>query len=166
MYFKKFPVIQYPVTVGGTQYYTAIKDISVNVRFIKEVISNITLYDYYDIIDGETPEMISEKFYDTPMFHWVIMLINERYDYINDFPLPYVTLVKYVESKYGAENMYDDHHYEDENGYVVSSDHPLAVSISNMDYEESINESKRTIKIIDKSLIEAIAREFIKLMTP
>lgn len=164
MYFKRFPVIYYPVTIDGISQYVAIRDVTVNIRFVKEVLSNITLYDYYDIVDGETPEIISEKFYGTPLYHWVIMLINERYDYINDFPLSYVLLRRYAEDKYGAENIYDTHHYENSDGYVVSDDYPLAVSISNMDYEENVNEGKRTIKIIDKSIIESISREFVKLM--
>lgn len=165
MYFKKFPVIYYPVTIGGVSQYTAIKDVTINVRFIKEVLSNITLYDYYDIVDGETPEIISEKFYGTPFYHWIIMIANERYDYIDDFPLTYNLLHKYVQDKYGVDNIDVTHHYEDENGYTVSSDHPLAVQVSNMEYEEAINESKRTIKILDRAVIETVVREFTRMMT-
>lgn len=165
MYFKRFPVIYYPVTINGVQQYASLKDVTINVRFIKEFVSNITLYDFYDIVDGETPEIISEKFYGTPLYHWIIMLINERYDYLEDFPISYNQLRENAVENYGEENIYATHHYENSDGYVVSSNYPLAASVSNMDYEERRNESKRTIKIVDRSIIETIANQFVKIMT-
>lgn len=163
MYFEKFPQIYYPVTINGVKQYTVLKDITVNVRMVKEFLSNITLYDSYDIVDGETPEIISEKFYGTPLYHWIIMIVNERYDYVADYPLSYDRLFKYVKDKYGEENVYAVHHYENEGGYIVNSDYPLATAVSNMDYEESVNESKRTIKMIDSTIIETVANDFARL---
>lgn len=165
MYFKNFPRLYYPFYVKGEDTFALVKDITINVRFVKEFLSNITLYDYYDIKDGETPEILSERFYDTPMYHWIIMLVNERYDYINDFPLPYPELQRYVEDKYGAENIYNTHHYENAQGYVVNDDYPLATPISNLLYEERINEEKRQIKIVDKRIIEQVASEFYSSVT-
>lgn len=164
MYFKRFPTIYYPVTINGVTQYSILKDVTINVRFVKEFLSNITLYDLYDIVDGESPEIISEKFYGTPMYHWIIMVANDRYDYINDFPLPYDQLVSYVKNKYGEENMYDVHHYENAQGYIVNSDEPLAKEVTNFDYEEKLNESKRTIKIISRSIIETVVKDFIKMI--
>lgn len=162
MYFKKFPVIYYPVTINGVSQFVILKDTTINVRFLKEFLSNITLYDLYDIKEGETPEIISEKFYDTPFYHWIVMLANERYDYINDFPLSYNDLLSYVKGKYGEDNIYSTHHYVNAEGYIVSSDEPLANEVTNLEYEESINESKRTIKIISKSIIERVVADFLK----
>lgn len=162
MYFKSFPTIYYPVVVSGVKQYVQIKDITVNVRFVKEFLNNITLYDLYDVVDGETPEIISEKFYDTPFYHWIIMLANEKYDYINDFPLDYDRLIEYVKDKYGNDNVHAIHHYENSEGYIVSSDYPLAAAISNLDHEDKLNEKKRTIKIIDKRIIERVASDFVK----
>lgn len=164
MYFKRFPTIYYPVTINGVNQYSILKDVTINVRFVKEFLSNITLYDLYDIVDGETPEIISEKFYGTPLYHWIVMIVNERYDYINDFPLPYDQLVSYVKDKYGEENMYNAHHYENAQGYIVNPDEPFAKEITNFDYEEKLNESKRTIKIISRSIVETVVKEFIKMI--
>lgn len=164
MYFKRFPTIYYPVTINGVKQFSSLKDVTINVRFVKEFVSNITLYDLYDIVDGETPEVISEKFYGTPLYHWIIMLVNERYDYLEDFPLTYSRLLEVAKDKYGEDNIYHTHHYENSQGYVVNSDYPLATPVSNLEYEESINESKRTIKIIDKAIVERIVNDFIKLL--
>lgn len=134
-------------------------DITRNIRFRRDILANITVYDYYDIVDGETPEQIAEKIYGSPQYHWVIMLANERYDYLNDFPLTTVALEQYIIDKWGdAAN--DIHHYEDAKGNTVPSDYPSAVSISNTIYENKVNESKRRIKIISKDLLSTIIKNF------
>lgn len=134
-------------------------DISRNVRFRKDILANITSYDEYDIGDGETPEIIAEKVYGNPEYHWIVMLANDIYDYRADFPLTQLQLEKYILDKW--ENAADAiHHYEDENGFVVNSDAPGAVSISNRQYEEIQNEKKRRIKIISKDLVEIVLTNF------
>ena len=103
MYFANFPKIVYDFDLSNGTDYRVITDITKNVRFRKNILENITLYDYYDIADGETPEIISEKVYGTPYYHWVIMLANQRYDYINDFPLSQLELDTYLTSKYSYQ---------------------------------------------------------------
>lgn len=139
------------------------KDITRNIRFRRDILSNITVYDEYDIVDGETPEIIAEKVYGNPEYHWIIMLANDSYDYLADFPMQYVDLEKYIDTKYGAEAD-NIHHYENAKGHVVDSDYPGAVSISNRGYEEAKNESKRRIKIISPSVVTTILKNFKELL--
>lgn len=94
MYFKEFPEFLYDFKYGANQTKTTIvKDITRNVRFRKEVLENISVYDDYDIVDGETPEIIAEKIYGNAEYHWIIMLANQRFDYLSDFPLAEPQLV-------------------------------------------------------------------------
>lgn len=156
------------VKPDGRVDYMVLKDITQNTRFKAEVLQNLDLYEYYSIKDGETPELISEKFYGTPFYHWIIMLVNERYDYINDFPLTLDVLEKIIEEKYGTPGKYDTHHYE-YNGYVVDSDFAadfqVAVDeISNYDYELALNEKKRRLKIITPALLETVLDDFRRLI--
>lgn len=105
-YFSNFPKTLFLLKPAGYQTpaeYVALTDITRNVRFKKEVIDNITLYDTYNIKEGDTPEIVSEKLYGTPYYHWVIMLLNDRYDYINDFPMPQNVFDRYIKQKYGME---------------------------------------------------------------
>jgi hypothetical protein len=101
MYFANFPTIVYDFNINGKTEYKIITDVTRNVRFRKKILENIALYDEYDIQEGETPEIISEKIYGTPFYHWVIMLVNQRYDYMNDFPITQRELDALVEEKYG-----------------------------------------------------------------
>ncbi len=134
MYFKEFPTFFYEFDINGETSLTAVKDITKNIRFRRDVLANITVYDEYDIKEGDTPEIISEKVYGSSQYHWVIMLMNENYDYINDFPLSELELEKYVIQKYAkyTEDMTDDlraaedilakfsiHHYERSDGLVL-----------------------------------------------
>lgn len=134
MYFKDFPTFFYEFDINGEKSLTAIKDITRNIRFRRDILANVTVYDEYDIQEGDTPEIISEKVYGSPQYHWVVMLMNENYDYINDFPLSELELEQYVHQKYGnyTEDMSDDlreaenilakftiHHYERSDGLVL-----------------------------------------------
>jgi hypothetical protein len=163
-YFDKLPEIFYNFPIGGSEKMVIVRDITANVRIYKSVLDNITLYDEYDIVDGETPELVSNKLYGSPQYHWAIMIANQRYDYLNDWPLPYDRLVQYCTDKYGEGNIYDIHHYEDENGYVVNDDYPSVTPIDNITYESVINESKRRIKIVSLTIIQQMTDEFVKLM--
>jgi hypothetical protein len=165
-YFNKLPEMLYNFPIGDGEKVVIVRDITANVRIIKSVLENVTLYDEYDVGDGETPELVSEKVYGSPLYHWALMIVNQRYDYINDWPLTYDRLEQYCKDKYGEDNIYQIHHYEDENGYIVNDDYPSAIPIDNITYEGDINESKRRIKIVSKSIIEQMMNEFTKLMNP
>jgi hypothetical protein len=134
-------------------------DITRNIRFRRDVLANITVYDFYDIVEGETPEIVAEKIYGNAMYHWIVMLVNERYDYLGDWPLTQANLDQYVIDKYG-DNANDIHHYENANGITVSYDYPSAVPITNANYEAAVNESKRRIKLISKDLISTILKNY------
>lgn len=160
MYFKQIPNILYDFIFKNQQKVVVVKDITVNVRFLKETLENITVYDEYDIVDGETPEIISEKIYGSPHYHWAIMISNLKFDYIADFPLTYDRLGQFVKDKYGDDNSYSIHHYEDSNGFIVNSDYAMALPVTNFAYEELINESKRRIKLISKDILQQLINEF------
>lgn len=162
MYFDNFPTFLYDFEINGKTEYKLIKDITQNVRFRKEILSSVTLYDEYDIREGETPEIIAEKVYGSPLYHWVIMLCNDKYNYVDDFPLPTYQLEKHITDKYGAGNEYDTHHYIDNKGFIVDS--TQGTSVSNYKYETELNESKRRIKLISPSLLNNILKNFKDLI--
>ena len=164
MYFSSLPNMYYEfLDKDGNSYVKVVKDITTNVRFIKSELQNIVVYDQYDIIDNETPEIISEKVYGTPKYHWVIMILNDIYDYRTDLPLSYNELMEYTIQKYGQgdSNVYGIHHYVDPvSGYIVNSNYTNAYSVTNFDYETNINEEKRRIKLISRGVMDSILKQF------
>lgn len=163
MYFQKFPKFWYDFETDPKKERVtyAITDITRNIRFRRDVLANITVFDSYIISNGETPEMLAERFYGDPNLHWVIMLANQRFDYRSDWLLDTDTLDKYVADKY--DDVWAIHHYE-ANNLIVSSDYPNAQPVTNYEYEDNINESKRVIKIIDPSLLDVVLRNFAEMI--
>lgn len=159
MYFEDFPNFLYDYEINGKRQAFLVTDITRNIRIRRDILANVTVYDEYDIMDGETPELIAEKIYGDPQYHWVIMLANERFDHLADFPLDQQRLNEYVETKY-ADEADGVHHFEDERGFVVNEDFPGATSISNRQFEEDVNEQKRRIKIISPQLLDTILKNF------
>jgi hypothetical protein len=131
MYFANFPKIVYDFDLSKGTDYRVVTDITRNVRVRKQILENITLYDYYDIAEGETPEIISEKIYGTPYYHWVIMLVNQRYDYVNDFPLSQLELDSYIDEKYGVKK-YHVHDYKVD-GFIKEGVNTLVLRDSAID---------------------------------
>lgn len=101
MYFSRFPNVLHQATKDTRKQY-ALVDITANVRFRREILEKVNLFDIYIIKDGETPELVSEKLYNTPYYHWVLMLLNEMYDYRNDWPVNDKALDQHIINKYGS----------------------------------------------------------------
>lgn len=158
MYFEYFPLTLYTLDDG-----TTVKVVT-NI-FLRNVINdniknNLSLFDEYDIIDGETPEIVSQKFYRTPNLHWLILHYNDIIDPRFDWPLSTFNLIKYCENKY--TNINSAHHYVNSDGYIVNSTETGATPVSNFTFEEELNESKRRIKVLKTNYVDALVREFIK----
>ena len=102
-YFSNFPKTLYQIsdaTYKRPAEYVGLTDITKNVRFKKEILDNITVYELFDMPDGYTMEHISEELYGSPYYHWVLMLLNDRFDYVNDLPMTSIALDKFIDRKY------------------------------------------------------------------
>lgn len=164
MYFQDFPKFAYDFNIAGDSALKVVIDITRNVRIRKELLANIGSYDEYDIQENDTPEIIAEKVYGSAEYHWIVMLSNEKFDYIQDFPLPQPELELFVTQKYGEGNEDDIHHYIDDNGFIVSGEQVGATSVSNRQYEDNVNEQKRRIRIVSPRLIATLLDNFKDLL--
>lgn len=187
-YFTNFSTLVYDFALSNEEQKTiAVRDITTNIRFRKDILENIVAYEVYDIQPGDTFERISEKVYGTPYYHWVLMLVNERFDYLADFPMEQRELEAFIFKKYGA-NQFSIRHYETveiakadgtvllKPGLVVSSQYTFsysdlggdvtvpnaecAVPVTNYDYEFAQNEMKRQIKVLAPELLDEIVNKF------
>ena len=227
MYFKSFPYTYYSLDDAST--VQVVTNITNRVTLSDEVKNNLGLYDEYDIKDGETPELVADKFYNSPELHWLVLHYNEIIDPRFDWPLDTNNLSRYVASKYANTN--GIHHYEDANGnysngnvfilssnafvnfnvndvitnntnigtgYItlknsssnvritvttggfISGDQIIKASntsvsanvtstvmlsgtpVTNYGYEDTVNESKRRIKILKASYVDAVVNDFKK----
>ncbi len=175
MYFSEFPDTLYLVTPPGLQTpaeYVLLKDITKNVRFKREILNSVVLYDWYVIKENETPEIIAENLYGSPYYHWVIMLLNDMYDWRKDFPKNGASFDAYIVKVYGSLETAKSTvaYYVNQNGLVVDADYldyegnNSVTAVSVYDSELAANDAKRRIKIISPQLLTTVLNNFRELM--
>ena len=116
MYFKSFPYTFY--SLDNTTTVQVVTNLTTRITLSDEVKNNLSLFDEYDIKDGESPELVADKFYGNPELHWLVLHYNEIIDPRFDWPLDTNNINRQVASKYA--NVNGIHHYEDANGNYVN----------------------------------------------
>lgn len=63
---------------------------------------NYTSYTYYDVQDGERPDIISQKLYNTPDYYWTFFIVNDFLQAgFNAFPKSSIDLDRGIQQEYG-----------------------------------------------------------------
>jgi hypothetical protein len=162
-YFSYFPTIGYDVRGEKNNSRTqAITNVLVRIRKKMNVI-NSAFFEQYFISDGDRADTLAHQVYGDSTLHWVIMYANYMTNPYYDWPLPYFDLQKFVAKKY-PDNINGIHHYEDADKYQVDSTASGATAVTNFIYEESLNDSKRSINIIRAEYIPQVIKEFKTLI--
>lgn len=104
-YFNNFPKVDYALETPNQ--FDFVTNITSRFGIDEKTKDNATVYYQYSIEDGETPEIISAKYYDSPEKHWIILAMNDIVDPQFDWPLSYAQFNEYVNTKYSANNYAD-----------------------------------------------------------
>lgn len=141
-------------------------DITIRLDFINDIKDNVAIFDFVDIRDGEKPEDLAFLIYGDAGLDWLILYLNDMVR-PSDWPMTDKQLRNYISQKYGAENIYEAHHYETTSshdlgeGVWVNFGEPFSTAVSNYDYETELNEAKRKIKIVKTRYIQQITSEYL-----
>ena len=108
MYFRNFEKGYYDLKGDGQQ--KLVTDLMTRVKVREKVIDEISLYDTYDVPNGERPEDIAMKHFGSPLLHWVILISNGVTDAYYQWPLTLRAFEDYIKEKY--DNPEGIHHYE------------------------------------------------------
>ena len=173
-FFSSFPVIPYDSI--GEYNFKDVTNLLRRVRLRAKVKENVSIFDTYDVKEGETPEIIAHKLYDDPELHYVILMINDITDRYHQWPMSFIQFRQYVEDKYDDPN--GIHHYEIaqssgnttkkiwvENDVDTNPDGSLviaatATAITNFEYEQTLQDERRKIRLLDPSFIDIFVDEF------
>ena len=74
MYFSLFPKGLYDLKGDGNE--KVVTDLMVRVKVRAKVLDESSLYDLYDVPEGDTPEITALKHFGSPLYHWVILMTN------------------------------------------------------------------------------------------
>lgn len=163
-YFSMFPNILYDAKGNGQS--TVMKDIFRRVKL--KSVNRVVGFDYYDVQDGEAPEIIAHKYYGDVGLHWTILVANDIVDYYHQWPMSMQTFEQYVTEKY--TNPAAIHHYEvtatsGDTTTVIdvgmnTTDYGSATAVSNYQYEQKLNNEKSRIRLIQPRFINDFVKEF------
>src|SRR5210317_1144156 len=169
-YFTYFPKMYYDAVQDGTTSPKLVTDLLRRVKVRDGLKNQTAIFNKYQVVAGETPEIVSYKLYDSVDYYWTILLMNNIKDRFYDWPLSEQQFETYVNGKY--TNPQGVHHYEitqssgptdsiDESHLIeVNSSTPGATPVSNYEYEVRLQEKKRRIRIIPQEFIPEIIEEF------
>ena len=174
-YFNRFPLMIYDMKNDGN--YKLLPDILKRVKQRNAIKDGQFIFDTYDVVNGESPEDVAYKWFGDAQLHWVILMTNNVLDRYYDWPMNQVQFQAFLEDKYS--NPDGIHHYEitKDSGTLtpqgptdyshkveVNSDTVNAVSISNREYEEREQDSRRNIRLLDTTHVGDFIEEFSNLI--
>ena len=100
-YFNYFPQTLYSLS-DERNAADVVTNIIARFGFEPELKENSSIFYPYDIQDGDTPEMIANKYYGSPEKHWIVLMFNDIIDPQYDWPLDQRTIITFVNNKYSA----------------------------------------------------------------
>ena len=179
-YFKSIPNVKYDINGNAPNTFQKATNIMKRPKFKPAVIAEITDYYPYRIKDGYRPDMVSNEVYGSPAYAYLILMFNDIYDPVFDWPLGLRQFDNYIVSKYGSMNYAVNtvkYYYQiiraevertgtseripavkfivDETTYDALDGGDRTTQTA-YEWEDELNDDKRDIKLIKASLIQDI----------
>ena len=83
-YFKNFSKVDYKFgddfinTGGGDEVFELFQDLTSYVDIIDTIKNNSSFYKKYTILENDRPDIVSQKLYGTPAYHWTFYVMNDN----------------------------------------------------------------------------------------
>lgn len=162
-YFSSLPNL---ITNDGNGNVVVLKNLLIRTQLSPKLAKNTLVFYKYAIQDGDTPEIIADKYYGNSYRYWMVLYGNpEIMNPITDWPLNNKQFLSYLQNKYkdvagGVNNAISYaqgtvHHYEK---FVKTTDSSTGtVSIKNVEVDfdsyQSITPFKQTQTFSDGSSV-------------
>jgi hypothetical protein len=190
-YFRELPDIEYQSqlpTKNSSLNYIRVKNLFRRVKLRDDLQNVFTLFNRYQISEGERPDTVAERIYGSSDLDWVVLLSANIINVRNEWPLSNRDLYRFVEEKYGLDKMYEIKYYQttevknangnlilpagkvvDPNFTIPDPDNPYitlnpVVGISNYDYEIDKNNQKRSIYILKPQYLQQYLNDIRSIM--
>ena len=163
--------------VKNNNNFKLLPDILRRVKQRNAIKSGQFIFDTYDVKNGEKPEDIAYKWFGDAQLHWVILMTNDVTDRYYQWPMNDAQFEEFIADKYSNPDAV--HHYEvtkdsgrttgqgpNDYSYLVevNSDTDNAISISNREYEERVQDKNRSIRLLNQRFLSDFMEEFDKLI--
>ena len=173
--------------------YVRVKNLFKRARIRPDIFEDVTYFTQYKVNPDDRPDNVAKEVYGDANLDWLVMLSNNIIHLENEWPLTQISFNNYCLSKYGSyENLYNVHHYETqevrdsrgdiilEKGLQVQSTYSITFfdtgidqeviannivdEITNLDYEERIQNEKSNIYLLDKRYLNMVMNDINEIM--
>jgi hypothetical protein len=100
-FFNYYPKTFY-TSNNDTAGLESVTNLITRFKFEEGIKQNSAAFYKYNIQDGDTPEIIADKYYKDVEKHWVVLLFNDIVDPQFDWPLDSREIINYIDKKYTA----------------------------------------------------------------
>ena len=99
MYFANIKNVA--IDIDGSGNLDLLKNLTAKAKVSDSLINNSAYYQTVSIQDGERPDLLSQRLYGTPIYHWTFLLLNPQIKNIwDDWPMGSNQLIDYCTNKY------------------------------------------------------------------
>ena len=173
--------------------YITVKNLFKRGKLKENVAVDATLFTKYQVRGDDRPDNVAFKFYGDENLDWLVMLSNNILNLQNEWPLLQAEFDRYLIDKYETyEKLNEVHHYETIEvksstgvvivpaGLTVDSDYSvtyfdwiaelevtennIVTPITNLEYEEKLDDEKRNIFLLKQEYIGVIKGDIDNFM--
>ena len=177
-YFRELPDLLYQSPYSNrisSGAYISAKNIFRRMKIRDDLKNNFSVFNKYEIRDGERPDIVAKNLYGKSNLDWVVLITANIINVRDEWPLSSKELYDFTVSKYGLKNINDVKHYETTEvknnrgivvlpkGKIVDEDFKIRKpdianeatttinpvrGVTYYEYEVDINEKKRNIDVL------------------
>ena len=125
-YFRELPDLFYQSPLSSrvsSREYVRVKNLFRRVKLRDDLQNVFTLFNKYEIQEGERPDTVAEDLYGAADLDWVVMLTAGIINVRDQWPLSDAELYRYAENKYGDElnstRFYETTEVKDSSGRLI-----------------------------------------------
>ena len=192
-YFKQLPRLDYPSLANDrTSVYDfqIVKNLFKRAVLRDDILEDVTSFEKYTVQGDERPDQVAYDFYGDSALDWVILTTNNIIHVRDEWPMSNRDFLTYLNEKYTSQELSNVHHYEttilrdslgnliQNSGLNVEENHSVTFldnevyrteqnrkQITFLEHETNLNDKKREINILKRSLIEVFLKDMSEIMT-
>ena len=98
-FFKQFPRVEYDFNRTGVKQNMV--DLFRSVRPLPSFLDTYSAYKFYEIKNGERPDIVSRRLYGTSQYYWTLFVVNDfLHDGYRAWPLSQEALFDFIQKEY------------------------------------------------------------------
>ena len=189
-YFRELPDLYYQSPLASrvsSREYVLVKNLFRRVKLRDDLQNTFTLFEKFEIRQGERPDTVAEYLYGSADLDWVVMLTAGIINVRDQWPLSDAELYRYAENKYGEElnstRFYETTEVKDSSGRLILPKGKIVDSgftipnpasktqnlnpvtgVSNYEYEVRENDKKRLIYTLKPDYLQLYLNDMRRIM--